>query len=917
MSVYLRSTTDSQLNHVQETLEAIGYDPLAIVCDYDFAAPGQENSRARVDMVAFSDSVRHDLRTSCVAVQRVTPQTRVRTELEILSYLATPVAIFLRPNGVEIWSATRKTNQQPHHRRLPYNRLTQYFIENAREFHPETLSVAKTQGNQLSFFDLDHQLLDFAFEATQDLLVEKFESALNEARESLNESKQQLTAELTKMALQILAATILEDKQLLGTERSESVGALMRRAEEQYSQYFDAAMLDQIGRTTAQITFDALRYNITFRSFTNEMLGHFYENALVNEDVRRQLGVYYTPQTVAKRILARLPIEDIPPSDRVVFDGSSGSGNFLLAGFDRLANLLPAGWDRERRHRYLVQRIYGIDVDQFATQVAGLSLFFTDLPKDRTWNVKTVDFLNSEQTWVSKAPTILVGNPPFKEQRSQQGRRFQQATLFLNKYLDMLVPGGLLGVVLPETLLENSSCREVRQRLLEECEILELWHLPEGIFPMSQVATVTVLAKKLVAKQNNTDMPVRVEKVSVLPHEKKSFLSGERPRFSYVIPSTQPWIEAQGGRVASSHLEKQIWNEIRIPKRLRDVAEVRNGIIPGRDQRTTHIHDVRRGADWKPWLGSTTRLEPYALRPGPQNYIKYPGDLHRPRLDLDPVFVSPNSKVLVNSARAPGNPWRIYAAIDHVGYFPSQGFYCIMLTDQSATWEELVAVLNSSLANAWVDSHNRRRWIGEDTLRDMPFPLFTESERDSVVSRVKEIMALKQCALEDPSDQRLEAKTIREMVLAMDDVVCTAFGVDKSGRDALQEYFAGYRRPGFEWTTAEPPDVEPTVTSKGRTWTVTGQVIQTEAEIGTLTLWVRGYQNDEPFCVPIPETMPGWALRPEAGFEAEIPWSSRHAEELPVSALTNFRPLDFSYAKPEDLEELLENPENLDSLYGV
>ena len=917
MPTILSPALDKHLNQVQETLVKIGYDPEAIVFDYDFAVSGDEKPWARVDMAAFSDSVRHDLRTSCVAVKCITPQTNVNTVLDELPYLASPIALFLRSDDVEIRPVTREPDHQTHPERVPYDSLTNYFNEHARDFHPKALSAAKTQGQQLSFFELDHNLFDFAHDATQDLLEDGFKTAVSNATKSLDKSELLATEDVPKAALQILAATILEDKQLLGTEQSSTVSSLLKRSEEQYSQYFNAALLERIGHKTAEITFETLRRNVMFRSFTNEMLGYFYENTSVNQKLRRDLGVSYTPRSIARRILDRLPIEDIPPANRVVFDGCIGSGNLLLAAFERIAALLPSGWNRDRRHSYLIQRVHGVDIDPFATRLAGLSLAFMDLPGGETWNVKTADFLALEPTKLPKTPTILVGNPPFGETRSPQGERQQQTNLFLGKYLNMLAPEGLLGVILPETFLDNPRCRDVRRRLLEECEILELWHLPEGIFPMLNVATVAVLAKKRPAMHNSLHGPIRAEKVSALPHEKQQFLNGAQPRFSCVHPSAEPWLASRDGCIRSSPLERSLWDGIRVPRRLQDVARIRNGIIPGLSQRATHIDSNRRGADWRPWLGRASGLEPYALKPDRPEYIKYPGNLHRPRLDLEPDFASQRTKVLVNANRAPGSPWRIHAAIDDFGYFPSQGFHCVMLQDQSITWEELAAVLNSSLANAWVDSHNRGRWISEDTLREMPFPSLTDSMRDSVRDWVTEIIALKQRALSDSPKQCHEVKAIRKLVSTIDDIVCDAFKVDEKGRKALSEYFAGHRRPGFEWEGLAPPEVEAAATSNGRTWTVTGQVIQTEAELGTLTLWVRGYQDNQPFCIPIPEAMPGWALRPEAAFKAEIPWSCRYAEDLPVNDLTDFRPLDFSYAGPEELMDLLENPKELDKLYGL
>lgn len=906
--------SDRTLAIVEEALLTIGYDGRAIVANYDFAVPGNQNALEHVDLAAFSDPVRHDLHTSCIAAQRVSSETNVQPILDKLSYLATPFALILETDAVDIWPVTTIERTEPI-ARVPYDRLSQFFVEHAGAFRPDILAAAKIKGHQLSFFDLDRTLLQFAYESTQHILVERFENAVSAARHSLRIAGKQVSSDLTKAVLQILAAAVLEDKHLLGDNRSSTVEDLIRRSARRYGQYFDVHSLSRIGYDVAQVTFDALRHNVTFRSFTNEMLGHFYENAFVDQQLRRELGIYYTPQSIAKRILTRLPIEDIPPYDRVIFDGSSGSGNLLLAGYERLSDLLPHGWDRDKKHEYLVQRLHGVDVDQFAAQVAGLSLFFIDLPAGDAWDVRAADFLTPGSTKLPKPPTILVGNPPFKELRSSEGRRLQRASLFLSKYLDLLGSDGLLGMVLPETFLENSSCRDVRRRLLQECEILELWHLPEGIFPMSNVATVIVLAKKLPAMPNSLRGPVRVERVAASSHEKKQFLDGARPRFSYVVPSTQEWAEDPDSRVLSSPLESSVWGAIHVPRRLREVALIRNGIIRGESQQATHFDNYRRGAEWRPWIAGASDLEPYALKPSETRYVRYPGNLHRPRLDLEAVFALPKSKVLINSARAPGNPWRLYAAIDDLGYFPSQNLHCVIPKDRSVTLEELVAVFNSSIASAWVDSRNRKRWIGERTLRDMPFPIFTDPIRESVIARVSEIMVLKQRVFGGSSSQRSDFEAIRHLALSIDELVYDAFEVGEEGRKMLNRLFAGYRRPGIEWSNYSRPMEEVAVTSNARQWSVTGQVIQIDAENNALTLWVRGFHDSQPFRMPIPETMPGWALRPDATFKAEIPWQVRYAEQPLANDLSNFRPLEFSYSDPEELVELLENPKKLDGLY--
>ena len=907
---------DQRLSRVQQALLALGYDDRAIIADYDFAVPGQQRALGKVDLVAFSDPVRHDLHTSCIAAEHVTDRKYIQETLNKLTYLASPVALILQPNGVDIWPVARTPSSEPI-AHVHYDTLPQYFASRVRAFGPDAIAAAKTTGHQPSFFDLDRTLLQFAYRTTQEILVECFESAVKGARQSIRAPRKPEDGDLAKAALQILAAAILEDKQLLGDERSSTVDDLIRRSASRYGQYFDQGAIDSIGRNVAQAAFEDLRRNVTFRSFTNEMLGYFYENALVNDKLRKKLGIHYTPRSIAKRILSRLPVEDIAPSERVVFDGSSGSGNLLLAAFERLGDLVPRGWDRGRKHAYLVERVHGVDLDPFAVQVAGLSLFFMDLPAGDSWDIKAADFTSSQSPKLPKQPTILVGNPPFKESRSLEGARHQLATLFLNKYLDMMAPEGLLGVVLPETFLENSSCRDARRRLLKECEILELCHLPEGIFPMSRVATVIVLAKKHSPIRNNLPVPVRVEKISARPSEMESFLNGDRPRFSYVVPSTRQWADEQDGRISSSPLEKSVWDGIPVHQKLEDVALIRNGIIPGKAQRESHISHVSGGAEWRPWLGGTIGLEPYGLKPEKPEFIRYPSNLQWPRTDLEAVFATPRAKVLVNANRAPGNPWRVYAAIDEIGYFPSQGFHCVIPNGELVSLEELVAVLNSSIANAWVNSLNRKRWIERRTLRVMPFPIFTDHVRESIIARVRKVMALKRGELVGSSKQHPKADTIRDLVNSIDDLVCDAFAIGDDGRKMLSDYFAGYQRPGLEWNGYIQPIVQDSVAPNGRQWPITGQVSEVDAENDVLTLWVRGYNEEQPFRAGIPESMPGWALRQGVMFQAEIPWESRQSERLLVGEATNFRPLDFSYTSTEELVALLNNPVKLDELYGV
>jgi hypothetical protein len=540
-----------------------------------------------------------------------------------------------------------------------------------------------------------------------------------------------------------------------------------------------------------------------------------------------------------------------------------------------------------------------------------------NLPAGDGWDVQANDFIQADKPTTNPKPTILVGNPPFKEYRSLEGRRSQVAMRFLERYLELLEPGGLLGIILPETFLENSSCKVARRRLLIDCDLLELWHMPEGIFPLSNAAAVVVLAKKLRSNGVKVPrMPVRVERVSSLPDERRKFLNEGLPRFSYVVPSSARWLEDKVTTITTPPLERSVWDHLEPVRRLGEVAHVRNGIIPG-PNKLDHFSDDRLSEEWRPWIPGAKSFEPYLLTLSGMKYVRYPGELLWPRRDLEYAFGTPFTKVFVNSARAPGNPWRIYSAIDEAGYFPSQNMHCVIPEGKDVSLQELVGLFNSPIASAWIDGRNRRRWIGEQVLRDMPFPDFSEAQKKALIGHVNEIMTLKRKARQlVAGDVRDTLATIRQLVHLVDQIIFDAFALSRKGREELQKLFAGYPRPGFEWADIESSSA-PAMKgpSEGQKWVVTGQVVAVDTEVEKLTMWVRGYNDSQPFEASISESMPGWILREEAAFQADLPWETRHLETLPITELTAFRPLDFSYLSSDELKDLLKDSDKLNRMY--
>ena len=99
-------------------------------------------------------------------------------------------------------------------------------------------------------------------------------------------------------------------------------------------------------------------------------------------------------------------------------------------------------------------------------------------------------------------PSVVVGNPPF----GRAGRGQQAANHFLSKALELLAPGGFLGMVMPGGFLKmrRQKGRAMRGHLLDTCELLEVWEQPlQTVGLTARQETCVVIARKYAPGQRH------------------------------------------------------------------------------------------------------------------------------------------------------------------------------------------------------------------------------------------------------------------------------------------------------------------------------------------------------------------------------------------------------------------------------
>ena len=148
--------------------------------------------------------------------------------------------------------------------------------------------------------------------------------------------------------------------------------------------------------------------------------------------------------------------------------------------------------------QYLRQHLHGIDIDNFAIELARLALTLADIPNPDGWDVRQDDmFMSDTLERLADKAMVLLANPPFENFRqtdrdhyARQGVRhtyLNKTAELLHRVLPRLHPGAVFGVVIPQGLLQSKNTSDLRALIAREFEIAEICLFPDKIFMFSDM----------------------------------------------------------------------------------------------------------------------------------------------------------------------------------------------------------------------------------------------------------------------------------------------------------------------------------------------------------------------------------------------------------------------------------------------
>ncbi|WP_368872285.1 type I restriction-modification system subunit M [Proteus terrae] len=260
-----------------------------------------------------------------------------------------------------------------------------------------------------------------------------------------------------------------------------------------------------------------------------DIQGDVYEMLLSEIATAGKNGQFRTPRHIIK-LMAELVQ---PQLGHRIIDPACGTGGFLLGAYQYIVtqlainagtkNLVPdedgfirssvAATFDEKRQFVLQESLYGYDIDATMVRLGLMNLMMHGIDEP---NIDYQDTLSKSYNEES-AYDIVLANPPFTGSidKGDINEALQLATtktelLFVENIYRLLKKGGTACVIVPQGVLFGSgkAFRNLRQTLVERCDLKAVITLPSGVFkPYAGVSTAILLFTKVWGAKDKITKP--------------------------------------------------------------------------------------------------------------------------------------------------------------------------------------------------------------------------------------------------------------------------------------------------------------------------------------------------------------------------------------------------------------------------
>ena len=243
----------------------------------------------------------------------------------------------------------------------------------------------------------------------------------------------------------------------------------------------------------------------------NQFLGEMFE-LFLDDGVKQSEGQFFTPLPICKFIVGSLPLaqkieEKSEPLKAI--DYACGSGHFL----NEYAYQIKQFVQEQERSRYY-SNILGIEKEDRLAKVAKVAAYMHGQGQIK---VLDTDALTPHTEIQRESYDVLIANPPFavkeflhtlsKEDKKQYhliettGEDSDTNNIqcfFLERIYHLMAPGGVVGVIVPSSILSNVDAVHIRTReiLLQYFDLVSIAELGRGTFGETGTNTVVLFLRR-------------------------------------------------------------------------------------------------------------------------------------------------------------------------------------------------------------------------------------------------------------------------------------------------------------------------------------------------------------------------------------------------------------------------------------
>ena len=478
-----------------------------------------------------------------------------------------------------------------------------------------------------------------------------------------------------------------------------------------------------------------------------------------------------------------------------ILDPACGSGSFLIKAFDYLKKYYEEHTIETHKNairngslegymgmipiierKILTENLFGVDLDEQAGEIASVNLMLKALRKGEKLplilneNIKIGNSLISgteedlrthfKDDWKDKwfnwkeefkeimdkgGFDVIVGNPPYVEARKIEqdyvdyyrrnfetaGNRVNTFPLFIERALDLLKDGGLLGMIVHKNSIRSNDYMNLRTFILDNCSIIKIITLGAGVFEGVTGEMVILILQK------TKDSVIR--KKNIVLHGGKEIVMSPHCEVYQKIPQ-KIFYEIPGNRFNTYLNEEKIkiLEKIRNGcEELRNIAETKQGIIVGNEEKYIMKHPESENC--KPILRGRN-ISRYNLKFN-NEYLHYVPGTKVLRRGKTPDLFEKEEKILTQHVSG-----RIIATLDTDQYYVLQTINLVFTKGEVSNYY-LLSLLNSKLMNFYYDSYFNMgseftTAVATENLDLLPIKLVSESKQNPFITLANKMLTI-------------------------------------------------------------------------------------------------------------------------------------------------------------------------------